>query len=205
MESNAVKHSVATGICVRTRTWLRQNHAPQAIAAELNVIHPRFSLMNSYDQGYWHTDWCLENDIDEKYAGTHISVFVKWCAMRGLLDYKVEVAGEKDFEINAREFFDAAERVVNGTYSANEFFEWHLDWKFGPWNIREQEIPFVDDYYPVYLEELNEIQPGVMFGPESAVDWIALTEILDSRYQEYRELGRKKVSWARKRAWWKFW
>ncbi len=39
----------------------------------------------SYDQGYWHTDYCIEQGFNEDYAGTHIAVYVRWCIENDLL------------------------------------------------------------------------------------------------------------------------
>ncbi|MDK9707103.1 MAG: hypothetical protein OEL83_08640 [Desulforhopalus sp.] len=148
----------------------------------------------SYDQGYWHTDSCAELNLDEQYAGTHIAVYLKWCIERDFLS-----------EDLLRSDADALAAVRDGRLSAGEYFEKHLDWKFGEWNLNEKGNAFTKWYYNRYLKEVSDEVPSAVLGPESSVEFPKLCALLDDRLRQFQESGTQAVHKSKGRPWWKLW
>jgi len=148
----------------------------------------------SYDQGYWHTDSCAEKNLDEKYAGTHIAVYLKWCIEKGFLS-----------EAHLMSDADALAAVRDGRMSISDYFEMHLDWKFGEWNLNEEGNVFTKAYYDRYLEEVSIEVPGAVLGPESNVDFQKLFALLDGRLSQFHEFGPQAFQKPKTKPWWKFW
>lgn len=147
----------------------------------------------AYDQGYWHTDQCSELGVEESFAGTHIAIYIKWCLERGLLN------DEFDSEDG-----EARENVKSGRMSANEYFENHLDWKFGKWNLNPRGNEFTESYYNNYIEDLNKSFPAIIYGDEDKVNFAALCYFLDKRYEEFEQIDSAALS-TNKKQWWKLW
>lgn len=148
----------------------------------------------SYDQGYWHTDRCAEKNLDEQYAGTHIAVYLKWCLEKGFLSEELLVSDA-----------DALAAVRDGRMSISEYFETHLDWKFGEWNLNEDGNAFTKAYYDRYLDEVSVEVPEAVLGPESDVDFQKLFALLDDRLSQSHEFGATAVQKSKTKRWWKFW
>jgi len=148
----------------------------------------------SYDQGYWHTDSCAEKRLDEQYAGTHIAVYLKWCLDKGFLS--------KDLLMSDA---DALAAVRDGRMSMSEYFENHLDWKFGEWNLNEEGNAFTKSYYSRYLEEVSDEVPGAVLGPESQVEFQKLYALLDDRLRRFQEFEAQSFHPSKAKPWWKFW
>jgi hypothetical protein len=148
----------------------------------------------SYDQGYWHTDSCAEKNIDEEYAGTHIAVYLKWCFEKGFLSQDL-----------LKSDADVLAGVRDGRLSMGEYFEKHLDWKFGEWNLNEEGNAFTKSYYNRYLEEVSNEVPSAVLGPESKVELAKLYALLDERLRQFQEFGVQAVQKSEAKPWWRFW
>ncbi|MCD2451074.1 hypothetical protein GO003_011780 [Methylicorpusculum oleiharenae] len=148
----------------------------------------------SYDQGYWHTDSCFANNLDEQYAGTHIAVYIKWCIEKGFLS--------KDLLVSDA---DALASIRDGQMSMSEYFEKYLDWKFGEWNLNEEGNAFTKYYYDRYLEEVSFEVPSAVLGPESNVDFPKLYALLDERLRQFQDSGAQAFYKSKAKSWWKFW
>ena len=147
----------------------------------------------SYDQAYWHLDSCDEKGLPEENAATHIVLFVKWCIQRDLLSNDVEI-----------EDSDVLYQVRSGAITASEYFEKHMDWKFGEWFLNEPGNEFAANYYDQYLKDLEDSFPEAIYGAENAVEFHLVFELIDERYTEFKSLGPNNVSW-KKKPWWKLW
>ena len=148
----------------------------------------------SYDQGYWHTDSCAEKNLDEQYAGTHIAVYLKWCLEKGFLSRDLLISDA-----------DALAAVRDGRMSMSEYFEKHLDWKFGEWNLNEEGNAFTKSYYSKYLEEVSDEIPSAVLGPESNVEFLKLYALLDDRLSQFQEFGLQAILKSKAKPWWKIW
>jgi hypothetical protein len=148
----------------------------------------------SYDQGYWHQEGCAERNIDEKYAGTHIAVYLKWCMEKGFLASTLEASDTQ-----------LLTAVRSGSLPVSQYFEENLDWKFGDWCLNERGNAFTTSYYDSYLSEVSVRVPSAVLGPEEGVDFQQLFQLLDERLTQFQELGPKNVPWKKKNPRWKFW
>jgi hypothetical protein len=74
-----------------------------------------------------------------------------------------------------------------GRMSAGEYFEKHLDWKFGEWNMNTVGNEFTSWYYDRYLQDLKERFPEVICGDESKLNFEVLREFLDRKLEEFKE------------------
>jgi hypothetical protein len=140
----------------------------------------------SYDQGYWHTDACSENGVPEENAATHIAAYVHWCIKRNFISSEIEKQ-------------DAAPliEVRAGKLSAAKYFEDYMDWKLGEWNLNEDGNHFTAAYYDSYLNDLEKHFPTIIYGGWENVDFVSLTQFLDSKLSEFQE-GRLKCSTEKK-------
>ena len=148
----------------------------------------------SYDQGYWHTDSCAEKNLDEQYAGTHIAVYLKWCIEKNFLSQDILMSDAEPLAA-----------VRDGRMSTSEYFEKHLDWKFGEWNLNEEGNAFTKSYYDQYLEDISAEVPSAVLGPESNVDFSKLYALLDDRLKQFQESGAQTFDKSKAKPWWKFW
>ena len=147
----------------------------------------------SYDQGYWHTDACNEKGLPEENAGTHISVYVRWCIERNLIAEQFALEDE-----------EALSQVRAGTLSAASYFSEYMDWKLGDWNLNDVGNAFTQTYYQNYLADLERLFPDVVYGDWAEIEFEKLASLLDQRFDEYQS-GRLPGASGEPKPWWKIW
>jgi hypothetical protein len=94
--------------------------------------------------------------------------------------------------------------VAAGRMTADEYFEKHLDWKFGEWNLNDSGNAFTSRYYDRYLQDLKEGFPEVIYGDESKVSFQTLSEFLDRQLEEFKAKPSAGLPLGKK-PWWKLW
>jgi len=144
-----------------------------------------------YDDATWHTECDYFPSVSPKeYGGTHIAMFLRWCFTKGW-------AGKKHLETGAENIH----RVIDGTFSATEFFFKHCNGTLTKEDFNEEGNCFVAQYYGdqgLYLSDFKKHFIKVMYlVPESAYDFGAFSAILDERM--------KSGILTRSKPWWKFW
>ena len=147
----------------------------------------------SYDQGYWHTDACSEKGVPEENAATHIAAYVRWCIEKKLISEQLE-----------QEDSEALKQVRSKHLSAAEYFEEHMDWKFGELSLDDIGNKFTAIYYNRYLADLASNFPNIICGKWSDVDYERLAQFLDNKLSEFRK-GKLYVKVEKGKPWWRFW
>lgn len=142
------------------------------------------SAQESYCEKYNKNPESL-TDEDEKiiwgFAGNHIALFITWLIRNDLLG---ELHHEEDYEEKD------LEAVKKQELTGMDIFRDYCDMAFTDEDIREEIVPFIEEYYDKeYLNDYcNSIGNEKVLSTEfSWEDYFKLEPVLDEAYKKFRE------------------
>ncbi len=150
-----------------------------------------------YDDASWHSGNDFPDESPQKYSGTHIALFMKWCFIKGM-------AGE----IHLDDEPEAINNVISGNLSATEFFFKYCDGKLTDEDFNDAGNEFASKYYGddgLYLVDYTDCFEDLMFeAPESKHDFSLLSAVIDKRYKS-GVTTQSELQSLNKKPWWKLW
>ena len=127
-----------------------------------------------YDDASWHYSGDFPKNQPVENAGTHISLFLRWCFKKGW-------AGA----LHMQETPQAVEDVINGKLSATQFLFKYCDGKLTNEDFNEMGNAFAARYYAtegLYLDDYAKtFQEQMYVAPEAAHDFEKFSSMLDER------------------------
>ncbi len=148
-----------------------------------------------YDDASWHSGNKFPETSPDKFGGTHIALFLKWCFIKGW-------AGE----IHIDEELDDVKKVINGEISATKFFFKYCDGKLTDEDFNKEGNNFAELYYGkngLYLNDYSNLFYDLMYKePEENHNYTKLANYIEQRYKSniLTEDQLKAI-----KPWWKFW
>lgn len=148
-----------------------------------------------YDDASWHSGGEFPSDSPDEYGGTHISLFLKWCFIKGW-------AGTLHLEEEPGD----TKKVIDGSMSATEFFFKYCDGKFTDEDLNEEGNQFTAQYYGengLYLQDYGDNFGDLMYlKPEEEHDFNKFSSMLESRLKS-GILTTEEQENHKKKPWWK--